>query len=89
MPSHRLASMLLLEEEEEEENYLLFMSALYGQKDVDIEAAMLLLGQPISQNLLNEKNYYRYFEKEKEWEDLQQEYPSPEEWKGAFRFKLE
>ena len=81
--------MLLLEEEEEEENHrLLRMRALYGQDVEDIEALMLLLGQPISQNLLNKKNYYRYFEKEKEWEDFQQEYPG-EEWRGAFRFDLE
>lgn len=84
--------MLLLEEEEEEENhqwYLLMMRALYGQDAEDIEAFMLLLGQPISQNLLNEKNHYRYFEKgEKEWEDLQQEYPE-DVWRSAFRFELE
>lgn len=83
--------MLLLEEEEEEENhrwYLHINRALYGQEAGDIESFMLLLGQPISQNLLNEKNYYRLFEKEKEWEDLQQEYPE-KEWRGAFRFKLE
>ena len=83
--------MLLLEEEEEEENHrwhMHHMRALFGQDTEDIEAFMLLLGQPISQNLLNEKNHYRFFKKEKEWEDLQQEYPE-DVWRSAFRFELQ
>lgn len=86
MPCHRFARLLLLEEEEEED-YV--ERLLDGEDDVDIEAAMLLLGHPVAQNLLNPKNNYRIFLREKEWEDLQRDYPSDEEWRGAFRFKLE
>lgn len=85
MPCHRFARLLLLEEEEEED----YIMRVLNDDDVDIEVAMLLLSNPVAQNLMNPKNNYRIFMREKEWEDLQRDYPSDEEWRGAFRFKLE
>jgi hypothetical protein len=47
-----------------------------GKYAGDIEALLLLLWPThLTKHLLNEKNPYRYFKKEKEWEDLQREYP--------------